>query len=76
MKLTLNEDLFDKTPSGPETGVETTIASMLITAINDEWKTIQYYNDTIQALEQAGMYDMIDVIKDINNEEHKHVGQL
>ena len=76
MKLILNEDLFQDVPSGPEEGVETTIADMLITAINDEWKTIQYYNSLISALKQAGQEEMIPVIEDINNEEHKHVGQL
>ena len=49
---------------------------MLITAVNDEWKTIQFYNTLVSALDQAGQQDMIDVINDITNEEHKHVGQL
>ena len=76
MKLILNEDLFSDVPSGPSVGTDTTIADMLITAINDEWETIKYYNSVISALHQAGQDEMIPVIEDINNEEHKHVGQL
>ena len=90
MRIILNEDLFpveeepvkeienktEETPSGPDIGADTTVADMIITAINDEWKTIQYYNSLIEALHQAGQDEMIPVIEDINNEEHKHVGQL
>lgn len=83
-ELTLSDVVFEtpkpdkqeEVPEGPEIGVDTTIADMLITAINDEWKTIQYYNTLISALDQASQADMIEVINDINNEEHKHVGQL
>lgn len=90
MKIVLKEDLFDgiddivimpkentdDTPSGPPVGVETTIANELIDNINGEWDTITNYNNVIVDLRQAGLDDFIPVIEDINNEEHKHIGQL
>lgn len=89
MKFNLNENLFDdivavmpeettteETPSGPPTGVETTIANELIDNVNGEWDTITKYNNMITDLKQAGLDDFIPVIEDINNEEHKHIGQL
>ena len=72
----IKADKPDEAPSGPETGVDTTIADMLINAVNGEWETIQEYNDIVSALHQAGMEEFIPVIDDITNEEHKHIGQL
>lgn len=89
MKFNLNENLFDditvvmpeevteeEIPSGPPTGVETTIANELIDNVNGEWDTITKYNNMITDLKQVGLDDFIPVIEDINNEEHKHIGQL
>lgn len=70
----LTEDL--DTPSTPETSEATGLSNMIITAINDEWKTIAYYNDLVEILRQQGRDNMIPVIQDIANEENKHVGQL
>lgn len=62
----------------PDTPTDTSVASRLITAINDEWKTIDLYNSIITELDsQNDAYkDMIPVIQDIVNEENVHVGQL
>lgn len=68
-------------PEGPKDGSDTGVADMLISAINDEWSTIQRYNSMIATLrtEMSGnpAYEQfIAVIEEINNEENKHVGQL
>ena len=68
-------------PEGPKDGSDTGVADMLISAINDEWSTIQRYNSMIATLrtEMSGnpAYEQfIAVNEEINNEENKHVGQL
>jgi hypothetical protein len=70
----LKEDL--ETPSTPENSEATGLSNMIITAINDEWKTIAYYNDLVELMRVEGKDEMINVIEDIANEENKHVGQL
>lgn len=52
------------------------MANSLIEAINDEWKTIQMYNDLIVNATSFGYPDMIETLQDIVNEENVHVGQL
>lgn len=52
------------------------IAALLIDAINSEWDTIKTYNDLIVNAEMFGYTDVAEVVKDINNEENLHVGQL
>lgn len=52
------------------------ISQMLIDAINGEWDTIKLYNDIIINLETYGYSDIANVIRDVSNEESKHVGQL
>lgn len=90
--LTLNEDLFDDLPVAlPEEPITVStevveeptegevyngVASMLITAINDEWETIKLYGDIIVNLTAEGMDDIIPIIQDILDEENIHVGQL
>lgn len=66
----------DKTPTGPETGVDNGIANQIIEMINGEWDTIKLYNDLVTNLTQYGFIDFIPVIQDILNEENIHVGQL
>lgn len=93
-KLTLNETIndftyddeldytsLDQSISGPESGVATGVADMLIAAINDEWETIRNYNSLMATLQYEAstnqQYDaFIKVIEDITNEENVHVGQL
>lgn len=57
-------------------GPDSAISNLLINAINGEWDTIILYNDLITNLATQGMDDIADIIKDINNEENIHVGQL
>ena len=52
------------------------ISQMLIDAINGEWDTIKLYNDIIINLETYGYMDIANVVRDINNEESMHIGQL
>ena len=78
----LNKDLKEQlvsdsnTPEGPIPGPDTGVSNLLISAINGEWSTIQQYNDLITTLASEGMNDIAEIIKDINNEENVHVGQL
>ena len=76
LEESLKEDLSEETPSTPETEEATGLSNIIITAINDEWKTIAYYNDLVELLRKEGKDEMINVIEDIANEENKHVGQL
>ena len=75
---TLEEDA-DTVDTSSENGPkakDTGVAQMLIDAINGEWDTIKLYNDIMVNLEAYGYSDMANVIRDINNEENKHIGQL
>lgn len=76
LEESLKEDLSEETPSTPENSEDVGLSNMVITAINDEWKTIAYYNDLVELLRKEGKDEMINVIEDIANEENKHVGQL
>lgn len=67
------EAIEDKTPEiGPDLGLST----LLIQAINDEWNTIEFYNNLIATAEQEGHEDIVAIVRDINAEENIHVGQL
>ena len=66
----------DNDADGTVTPENNGIANMLITAINDEWETVKMYNDLIVNMETFGYTDMTEVIRDIINEENKHIGQL
>lgn len=64
------DDTNKETPIGNDIGV----SNLIINAINDEWQTIEYYNELIANLQNNP--DMIPVIQDIVAEENTHVGQL
>jgi len=73
----VGEDMLE----GPHEGSDKGVAGMLIAAINDEWKTIDYYNSVVATLKYESahnsQYDaFVNVINDIVAEENKHVGQL
>lgn len=73
-KLNLKESF-----EGEKGTTNNSVANRLITAINDEWKTIDLYNSIISELSVIDGDDykkMITVIEDIVNEENVHVGQL
>lgn len=73
-KLNLKESF-----EGEKGTTNNSVANRLITAINDEWKTIDLYNSIISELSMIDGDDykkMITVIEDIVNEENVHVGQL
>lgn len=68
-------------PEGPKEGSDTGVADMIISAIHDEWTTIQRYNSIIatlraEAANNADYEGFIAVFEEVNNEENKHVGQL
>ena len=61
---------------GPKEGPEFGLSSMIIEAINDEWKTINMYNSMMITAQDEGFPDIVRVIEDITSEENRHVGQL
>ena len=74
--IDIDEPVEDADKMGPEPGPDTGLASALISAINDEWTTIDKYNSIISTMRYEKRDEMIPVIQDIVNEENKHVGQL
>ena len=75
----LHEDVTDvvtDTLAGPVEGPESGLASLLNTAVQDEFKTIQMYNDIAVSARAEGFEDIATVVDEINTEENKHVGQL
>lgn len=76
----MDHDVEDVLP-GPQTDVDSGVASVFISLINDEWEAIEGYNSTIATLRseqgQNPFYaDAIKVLEEISAEENRHVGQL
>lgn len=68
---------LDATPDTPNTPDEFGTASLINALIQDEWQAIQGYNDAIATLSTTDVdTDIINVFKDIANEENIHIGQL
>lgn len=66
---------------GPQSGSDTGITDLLITAINDEWEAIRAYNSIVETLKYESVNNpeyrsFINILNEINSEENKHVGQL
>lgn len=75
----LHEDITDvvtDTLSGPTEGPESGLSALLNEAVQDEFKTIQMYNDIAVSARAEGFEDIATVVDEINTEENKHVGQL
>lgn len=71
-----NEDNEDSTPNPPALD-NMGIATLLNSLIQDEWQAIQGYNDAIATLVVEDNHeDILNVFKDIVDEEHIHIGQL
>lgn len=70
------EELED-IPDTPTTPDEFGAAGLINALIQDEWQAIQGYNDAIATLSTTDIdTDIINVFKDIANEENIHIGQL
>lgn len=68
---------LDAIPDTPTTPDEFGAAGLINTLIQDEWQAIQGYNDAIATLSTTDIdTDIINVFKDIANEENIHIGQL
>ena len=68
---------LEAVPDTPTTPDEFGAASLINALIQDEWQAIQGYNDAIATLSTTDIdTDIINVFKDIANEENIHVGQL
>ena len=77
----ISSEHMEDAPEGPKAGSDTGVADLLISAINDEFEAIQFYNSLIATLRAESVQnleynDFISVIEEINNEENLHVGQL
>lgn len=70
------EKVLEADEKVPQTEETVGLSNMIIKEINGEWETISNYNDLISLMRAEGQDDMINVISDIIDEEHKHVGQL
>lgn len=66
----------ETTPETPAIGPELGIAGIINSLIIDEFEAIDGYNSAIATAEEEGMTDIVNVLKDIANEENLHVGQL
>ena len=70
------EELED-IPDTPTTPDEFGAAGLINALIQDEWQAIQGYNDAIATLSTTDIdTDIINIFKDITNEENIHIGQL
>ena len=68
---------LDAIPDTPTTPDEFGAASLINALIQDEWQAIQGYNDAIATLSTTDIdTDIINIFKDIANEENIHIGQL
>ena len=68
---------LDDIPDTPTTPDEFGAASLINALIQDEWQAIQGYNDAIATLSTTDIdTDIINIFKDIANEENIHIGQL
>lgn len=68
---------LEKTPDTPVTPKEFNAATMINNLIQDEWQAIQGYNDAVATFTSIGIDEsIINIFKDIANEENVHVGQL
>lgn len=71
----LIEDI-EMIPETPQTDSAMGIAGVINNLIIDEFEAIDGYNSAIITAEKEGITDIVDVLKDIVNEENIHVGQL
>lgn len=71
----LIEDM-EMIPETPQTDSAMGIAGVINNLIIDEFEAIDGYNSAIITAEKEGITDIVDVLKDIVNEENIHVGQL
>ena len=68
---------LEAVPDTPTTPDEFGAAGLINALIQDEWQAIQGYNDAIATLSTTDIdTDIINVFKDIANEENIHIGQL
>lgn len=75
--LESDKEELDAIPDTPTTPDEFGAAGLINALIQDEWQAIQGYNDAIATLSTTDIdTDIINVFKDIANEENIHIGQL
>lgn len=68
---------LEKTPDTPNTPNELKAATIINNLIQDEWQAIQGYNDALATFASMGIdANIVNIFKDIANEENVHVGQL
>lgn len=72
----LKEDVEIVSLTNEQVNENNGLATVLNYLIKDEFDAIQGYNDAIVNFETEGRSDLVQVLKDIVNEENLHVGQL
>lgn len=72
------EDVTEKDLTSEDKTVEqNAYTNLLIDALNEEWATVQHYQEIINQLQEHDEYkDLIVVIEDIIKDEKNHVGNL
>jgi hypothetical protein len=75
--MKVNESLDEITDAQPiEDGACVGMASVISDLIKDEYEAIDGYNSAIATAEAEGFGDMVNVLTEIQAEEHLHIGQL
>ena len=73
----LDESIGEITDAQPiEDGACVGMASVISDLIKDEYEAIDGYNSAIATAEAEGFGDMVNVLTEIQAEEHLHIGQL
>lgn len=72
----LKEDVEIVSLTNEQANENNGLSTILNMLIKDEFDAIQGYNDAIVNFETEGRGDLVQVLKDIVNEENLHVGQL
>lgn len=72
----LTEDVAAVSLTNEQANENNGLSTILNMLIKDEFDAIQGYNDAIVNFETEGRGDLVQVLKDIVNEENLHVGQL
>lgn len=72
----LNESVDTAIEEGPKEGPEFGLSSLLNEAIQEELKTVDFYNSIAITARDSGYEDIAKLVDEINTEENKHIGQL
>jgi hypothetical protein len=72
----LKESVDTVPMEGPKEGPEFGLSSLLNQAVQEELKTVDFYNSIAVTARDNGFNDIASMVDEINTEENKHIGQL